>query len=428
MKKVGVALLGLGTVGSGTYKILKSEKENIQKFYGIDIKIVCILEKDMAKVDALGIDHKIVSTDINDVLKNPEIEIVAEFFGGIEPARTFLLESLKAGKSIVTANKELFSKHWTEFEAAASKTGAGLYFEASCVGGVPIIRAFTESMQGNEILAIKGIINGTTNYILTKMSKEGMSYENALKEAQDLGYAEFNPTADVDGYDSMYKLSILSTLAYKKPVPIDKIYREGISKIKAEDIKWGQDLGLTLKLLAISKNIDGKIEARVHPVFIPDNHPLAAVNDSFNAVDVIGNNVGELMFYGRGAGSLPTGSAIVSDIVFAAGVSVNRRYPEVLEVKNIKCEDFITDFVSEYYIRLTVIDRPGVLAKLSGVFGAHNVSITSVNQIPGKGLVPIILITHVTTENAIKKVIEEISALAEVNSVDSVIRVEKNAV
>ncbi len=426
MKKIGVALLGLGTVGSGTYRILKTQREEIKKNYGKDIRVLHILEKDIEKVNALGIDHKIVSTDINNVINNPDIQIVAEFFGGIEPARTFLLEALNAGKSIVTANKELFSKHWAEFEAVAAKTGAGLYFEASCVGGVPIIRALTESMQGNDIQEIKGIINGTTNYILTKMSCEGATYEKALKEAQELGYAEADPTADVDGYDSMYKLSILSTLAFNRPVPIDKIYREGISKVKPEDIRWGQDFGLTLKLLAISKVIDGKIEAIVNPVFIPDNHTLASVNDSFNAVDVIGNNVGELMFYGRGAGALPTGSAIVSDIVYAAGLSSHKRYPQLDSSVKVKDEDFIRDFNSEYYIRLTVNDRPGVLAKLAGVFAAHNVSITSVNQRPGENLVPIIMITHATSEKAIKEVAEKISALAEVNSIDSLIRVERN--
>lgn len=427
MRTVGVALLGLGTVGSGTYRILKAQRETIAKTYGVDIKVMHILEKDTMKVNALGIDHKIVSTDINNILKNPDIEIVAEFFGGIEPAKSFLIECLKAGKSIVTANKELFSKHWAELEAAAAETGAGLYYEASCVGGVPIIRALTESLQGNEIMSIKGIINGTTNYILTKMSNEGGNYETSLKEAQNLGYAELNPTADVEGYDSMYKLSILSTLAYNKPVPVDKIYREGISNIKLEDIKWGQEFGLTLKLLAISKNIGGKIEARVHPVFIPDEHPLASVNDSFNAVDIIGNNVGELMFFGRGAGALPTGSAIVSDIVFAACASSHRRYPQLADKNKMSDDDFITDFVSEYYVRLSVIDKPGVLAKLSGVFAAHNVSITYVNQRPSNdNYVPIIIITHTTSERAISMIIDEISALAEVNSVESVIRVEKN--
>lgn len=423
MKKIGVALLGLGTVGSGTYSILKSQRESIKNNYGVDIKVEHILEKDMDKVNALDIDPKIVSCDIKNVIENPNIQIVAEFFGGIEPARTFMLEALKAGKSVVTANKELFSKHWKELEEIASKTGAGLYFEASCVGGVPIIRALTESMQGNEIASIKGIINGTTNYILTKMTNEGETYENALKEAQDLGYAEFDPTADVEGYDSMYKLSIMSTLAYNKPIPIEKIYREGISNVHPEDIKWGKEFGLILKLLAISKKIDDKVEARVHPVFIAEDHPLASVNDSFNAVDVMGNNVGELMFYGRGAGAFPTGSAIVSDIVYAATVSSHRRYPQVLSKYND--DDFIPDFNSKYFIRLTVLDKPGVLAKLSGVFSFHNVSITSVNQSAGPSLVPIILITHTTSERAIGKVIEEIKALAEVHSVDSVIRVEK---
>ncbi|MGN1099084.1 MAG: homoserine dehydrogenase, partial [Christensenellales bacterium] len=265
MKKVGLALLGLGTVGGGTYRILKANHDMIKKTEGVDLSVECILEKDISKARALGVDESIVSTDINDVLKNDNIKIVAEFFGGIEPARTFLIQALLAGKSIVTANKELFSKHWHELEAAAKKGKAGLYFEASCVGGVPIIRTLTESMQGNNILSIKGIINGTTNYILSKMSESGETYEQALKEAQQLGYAEANPTADVDGYDASYKLSILSSLAFRTKVPLDKVYREGISGISIDDINYGKEMGLTMKLLGIGKQENGKVEVRVHP-------------------------------------------------------------------------------------------------------------------------------------------------------------------
>ena len=241
-----------------------------------------------------------------------------ESFGGIEPAKSFLVQCLLAGKSIVTANKEMFSQYWHELESAAKKGKAGVYFEASCVGGVPVIRTLTESMQGNNIKCIMGIVNVTTNYILSKMADEGLEYETVLKEAQKLGYAEANPTADVDGYDSMYKLSILSSLAFHTKVPIDKIYREGISNISKLDIEYGKKFGYTLKLLAIGKKENGKIEARVHPAFIPSDHPLAAVKESFNAVHIVGDNVGDIMLYGRGAGDLPTGSAIVSDIVFAS--------------------------------------------------------------------------------------------------------------
>ncbi len=425
MKKVGVALLGLGTVGGGTYRILQSQHESIKKNYGIDIEIRHILEKDMTKVAALGIDPSIVSCDINNILKDDQITIVAEFFGGIEPARSFLIKSLSAGKSIVTANKELFSKHWAELETAASATGAGLYFEASCVGGVPIIRALQDSCQGNTLTCIKGIVNGTTNYILTQMSDNGESYADALREAQRLGYAEANPTADVDGYDSSYKLSILSTLAYGKKVPLSKIYCEGISKIDVDDINYGKRFGLTIKLLAISKNLNGNVEAHVYPAFIPNDHPLASVKGSFNAVYVTGNNVGDLMFYGRGAGDLPTGSAIVSDIVYAATRTEHRRFPYSLD-ESFSDSDFNTNFSCEYFIRLNAVDSVGVLSKISGIFAQNGISITTMYQQADKGGVcELIFITHMTNEEALEKAISNIKTLECVAGVSSVIRVEK---
>ena len=362
MKKVGVALLGLGTVGGGTYRILTSMREDIKASDGVDIEIRRIIERDRSKAEALGIDPSLLSTDINDVISDPEIRIVAEFFGGIEPARSFLIASLKAGKSIVTANKEMFAKCMEDLKAAAIEGNAGLYFEASCVGGVPVIRALTESMQGNRIDSIIGIVNGTTNYILTKMADEGLDYADVLKEAQRLGYAEANPSADVDGFDSMYKLSILSTLCFRKHVPLDKIYREGISKISKIDIEYGKHFGYTLKLLAIGRKVDGKIEARVHPAFVSNDNPLASVKGSFNAVLIHGNNVGDVMLYGRGAGDLPTGSAIVSDIVYAAVQDKHRLFSYNSVVTD---EDFAVDFEGEYYVRMTVADKAGVLAKIT---------------------------------------------------------------
>ena len=268
MKKIGVALLGLGVVGGGTYRILTAQREYIRQNDGIDIEIKCVLEKNLERCKELGVDLSIVSTDIDRVVNDPEISVVAEFFGGIEPAKTFLIKALEAGKSIVTANKEMFSKNWPELEAAAERGGGGLYFEASCAGGIPIIRTLTDGMQANRVTSLKGIVNGTTNYILSRMSDEGVDYAACLKDAQALGYAEADPTADVEGFDAMYKNSILSSLAYKKRVPVDRIYREGISGIAVEDINYGKELGYTLKLLAVSKNRDGKIEARVHPAFL----------------------------------------------------------------------------------------------------------------------------------------------------------------
>lgn len=426
MKKIGVALLGLGTVGGGTYRILRKNHELFRKNEGLDINVLHVIERNMKRVEELGVDPSIVSENIDDVVNNPDISIVCEFFGGIEPAKTFLIRSLEAGKSIVTANKELFSKHWPELEAAAKRGKAGLYFEASCVGGVPVIRTICEGMQANTVLSIKGIVNGTTNYILSAMSKEGTSYADALKKAQELGYAEANPSADVDGFDATYKLSILSTLAYHKKVPVERIYREGISEISTKDIAIGGSLGYTLKLLAISKNRNGKIEARVHPAFIKNEHPLASVSGSFNAVHMVGDSVGDIMMYGRGAGDLPTGSAIVSDIVYCAKQSKHAYLPFKNDGSSRDC-DFITDFESKYYIRLTAVDKCGTLGKISTVFGKNRVGITTVLQkdtVGESGTTDIIFVTHDTFESAVRKALKEISSLEGVKSVDAVIRVE----
>lgn len=425
MKKVGVALLGLGVVGGGTYEILTSKREYIKQNDGIDIEVKCVLERNIERCKELGVDLSIVSTDIERVVSDPDIQIVAEFFGGIEPAKTFLIKALEAGKSIVTANKEMFSKSWPELEAAAEKGGGGLYFEASCAGGIPIIRTLTDGMQGNNITSLKGIVNGTTNYILSRMSDEGVDYATCLRDAQSLGYAEANPTADVDGFDAMYKNSILSSLAYKRRVPIDKIYREGISSIAVEDIKYGKELGYTLKLLAVSKNRDGKIEARVHPAFLPANHPLSSISGSFNAVFVHGDNVDDIMLYGRGAGALPTGSAIVSDIVFAAGKDAHRRFPWELE-KKVNDSDFADDFSSRYYVRLMVSDEEGTLSKITGVFGRNGISLASVVQKEAASSeVAVIFVTHETKESVMKKSLAEIEQLSGVDSIAALIRVEE---
>lgn len=425
VKKVGVALLGVGVVGGGTYQILTTKRDFIKKNDGIDLEVKCVLERNLERCKELGIDPSIVTDDIKKIVNDPEIKIVAEFFGGIEPARSFLIECLKAGKSVVTANKEMFSKSWVDLEKAAKEGGGGLYFEASCVGGVPVIRTLTDSMQGNAITSLKGIVNGTTNYILSRMADEGVDYHSCLKDAQRLGYAEANPTADVDGFDAMYKNSILSSLAYRKRVPIDKIYREGISNVSVEDIKYGKELGYTLKLLAISKMRDGKIEARVHPAFLPNEHPLSSVKGSFNALFLHGDNVDDVMLYGRGAGALPTGSAIVSDIVFAAGKDKPRRFywEDTAEVND---DDFLTDFISKYYIRLNVTDESGNLAKVANVFEKNGISINSVIQKDvNKHIVPILFITHETAESNIHKALADINEIPGVEEVAAVIRVEE---
>ncbi len=423
MKKVGVAVLGLGVVGGGTCRILLERKKQIAEEYGVDIDIAAVLDRVPERVTNLGLDLSILAKDIDEICDNPNVDIVVECMGGSEPARTFLIKALESGKSIVTSNKEMFAKFWPDLETAAQKTGAGLYYEATTGGGMPIIRTMTQAMQANGIQEIKAIINGTTNYILTRMTEEGADYQDVLKDAQALGYAEANPVADVEGYDSSYKLSILSSLAFNKRVPVDIIYREGITKITAVDIKIAKEMGFVIKLLAIAKQRGDKIEARVHPVFLPKNHPLANVNGAFNAVFVVGDAVGDIMLYGQGAGALPTGSAIVSDIVFCARQVEHARYPEMFNV--MTQDQIVSDFESDYYLRLNARDVSGVIADIASVFKKYKVSISQMRQDESKEVIPVIFITHKTTEKAMKQAIEEIKSLPNVLSVENVIRVEK---
>ena len=425
MKKAGVAILGLGVVGGGTYQILTEKREYFKMTQGVDLTVECVLEKNIERALSLGIEKEKIANSIEEVVSNPNVDIVVEVIGGTGVAKTFVTKALMSGKTVVTSNKELFAKHWPELEAEAKKMNAGLFFEASCVGGVPIIRTLQEGMQANKILSIKGIINGTTNYILTKMAYEGWSYEEALKEAQRLGYAEFNPTADVEGFDATYKLSILSSLAFNKKICIENVYREGITGINKEDIAYGKEMGYTLKLLGIGKDTENGVEVRVHPTFVKNEDPLASVNDSFNAVHLVGDAVGEIMLYGRGAGALPTGSAIVSDVIFAAKHDQYFYANFENNQKGNKATKFVNDFTSKYYIRLSVKDMAGVLSRISGVFAKNNVSISEVKQVSYEdGKAQIIIITHVCGESLVKKTLNKLQTLDEVFEVKGTIRIE----
>ncbi|MBQ9734752.1 MAG: homoserine dehydrogenase [Clostridia bacterium] len=425
LKKKGVAILGLGVVGGGTYQILTEKREFFKKTQGVDLTVEAVLELNKERALSLGVEESKIAASIEEVVSNPNVDIVVEVIGGTGVAKTFVTKALMSGKTVVTSNKELFAKHWPELEEEAKKMNVGLFFEASCVGGVPIIRTLQDGMQANKILSIKGIINGTTNYILTKMANEGSTYEEALKEAQRLGYAEFNPTADVEGFDATYKLSILSSLAFNKKICIENVYREGITKVTKEDIAQGKEMGYTLKLLGIGKDTEKGVEVRVHPTFVKNDNPLASVNDSFNAVHLVGDAVGEIMLYGRGAGALPTGSAIVSDVIFAA------KYDEYFYAcfenneKGNKETKFVSDFTSKYYIRLSVSDKAGVLAKIAGLFSKSNISIAEVKQVAGcDGKAQIVIITHLSSESAVKKTLDKLSSLEEVIEVNSTIRME----
>ena len=421
-KRVGVAILGLGVVGGGTYKTLVDHRDFYLKTQNVDIVVECVLDKNVARLKELNVPEECIAGSIAEVVANPAVDIVVETIGGIGIAKDFVMMALKEGKTVVTANKEMISKFSHELERVARRNSCGLYYEASCVGGVPIIRTLWDGVQANKITEMMGIVNGTTNYILTKMSQEGADYASALKEAQRLGYAEFDPVNDVEGFDSTYKLSILASMAFHTKVPYTKIYREGIKEVQTEDIAIGKELGYTLKLLAIGKNTEQGIEARVHPAFVPSAHPLASVSDAYNAVYLRGDALDDIMLYGKGAGAFPTASAVVSDIIYAAthteikySTYKNTAAPET----GVK---FITDFSSAYYVRLEVSDKIGSLSKVSGVFAKCGISIVKLVQkgrAKKEGNAQLIVITHKTTENSVKNAVAKCAAkgIAEVRSV-----------
>ncbi len=427
MKKVGVAILGLGVVGGGTYKILTEHREDYKKTHNIDLVVENVLELRKERALALGIEESKIADNMAVICSNPEVDIVIEVMGGVEPARSFVLDALNAGKSVVTSNKEMYCKCSHELEKAARKNHCGLFYEATCGGGIPIIRSLLDNLQGNTITSMIGIINGTTNYILTKMSNDSVGYADVLKEAQALGYAEANPTNDVEGYDAAYKLSILSSLAFHTKIPYTKIYREGITGVSVKDINFGKQLGYVMKLLAIGKNGGNGIEVRVHPAFIRANHPLASVNDSYNAVYLTGDSVEDVMLYGRGAGALPTGSAIVGDVIYCA-THVNYPYSTFVNTEDAAANTkFIENFTSAYYIRIAACDKAGVLAKVTSIFSRCGISVSQMVQEDESyeegGTVPIIFITHKTKEHSVKKAVEEINASGELAKVSAVVRV-----
>ena len=424
MKTVKIGFLGMGNVGSGAYAILKNNAPLIEEREGLRIIVKRALVRSLNKARPNEIEADILTTNPQDVLNDPEIEIIAEFLGGKEPAREYMLQALKNGKTVVTANKVALSQCWPELEECAREHNVGLYFEASAAGGIPIIRTLISSMQANDIDRIMGIINGTTNYILSAMSKDGRDYAPVLADAQRLGLAEPDPTLDVEGMDAAFKLSILSSLAFHTRVPVDKVYVEGITNIAGADIRLGQEFGLVLKLLAIGKKQDGHIEVRVHPTFIPEEHPLASIDGATNAVFIRGNAVGELMLSGQGAGGLPTGSAVVSDIIYAAHQDAHQytTFPNIEQSQ----ASFSYNWETGFYVRLTCPDRPGVLAAIAGVFARYGVSIASMVQKPASNDdgVPLIFLTHSSKELSLKQAAEELAKLDQVK-VNSIIRVER---
>ena len=424
MKDIKVAILGMGTVGGGIYQLIAKEQKNIEHKENIHLEV----KKTLALNYAVDVPDSKKAKDIDEIINDPEITIVAEVMGGLKPSKEFIIKALEAGKTVVSANKDMISQNWPDLEAAAKRGNAGFYFEAAVGGGIPILRALNDSMQANSIDRIYGIVNGTTNYILTKMDDEGRDFDDVLKEAQELGYAEANPTSDVEGYDARYKLSILASMAFHARVPVDKIYCEGITKITKLDIEIGRELGYVVKLLAIGKKDEnGEIEVRVHPTMIPKDHALASIKGSFNAIFINGSAVGEMMWYGKGAGDFPTASALVSDMIYSVGAQ-NPRYVTFENSYDANQVKFNDNWLTEYFVRTNVLDKPGVLAKIAGILGKHDVSIESVIQKgakKGEQSAPLILVTHKAHEKDLQKAIEEIKELDAVVNVPSCIRVEK---
>ncbi|WP_028951282.1 homoserine dehydrogenase [Sulfurihydrogenibium subterraneum] len=422
MKQINVAIVGYGVVGNGVAKILDTQKNLLKQKSGLEINLKKVYTRNWNKTFPHPIEQQRRAKTLDEILNDKEIDIVVELTGGIDFPYNLIMQALDKGKHIVTANKALLAEKGKDVFTIAEEKNLRIGFEAAVAGGIPIIKALREGLVANEIKKIYGILNGTTNYILTSMYKEGKSFSQALKEAQEKGYAEADPTLDINGTDAAHKISILSSLSFGGFVEFSQVYVEGIEKIDTLDIDLGKELGYTLKLLAIAKSHNDEVEIRVHPTFLPSDNPLSKVDGVFNAVMVEGDNVGETMFYGRGAGSLPTASAVVSDIVSIAK-SIHLSIGKEIEITsmNWKHKELnltkVKDFYTRYYIRFTVPDITGILAKIASVFAKYNISIAAVIQkervlrlqkATDKKVVPLVILTHTASENSVQMAIREI--------------------
>jgi homoserine dehydrogenase len=421
---VRVGLLGCGIVGGATARILTQHETDLFDRAGVRIELVKIAVRSLAKPREVELPPEIWTTDPWEVVRADDVDLVVEAIGGIEPARDLILEALARGKHVVTANKELLSTLGEEILSAAEKAGVDLLFEASVAGGIPIIRSMKESLAGDRVRRVMGIVNGTTNFILTRMADTGESFAEALAEAERLGYTELDPTADIEGFDAAAKLAILASIAFNARVVAGDVHREGIARVTARDIASAHDLGYEIKLIALAEIDEGEVSAAVHPAMIPRTHPLAAVRGVFNAVFVEGEEVGELMFLGRGAGGAPTGSAVVGDIVEVArnlstgGSSIGCTCYQ--DRARIRSQD---DAKVRYYVVLSVLDQPGVLSAVAGVFARHSVSIASVRQEGFGDEATLILVTHTATEGQHQNTFRDLGTLDVVKSVDATMRV-----
>ena len=422
-KKIKVALLGVGTVGTGVYKLIQRRADVMVRTIGAEMEVSKILVHNLNK-QREGIDASLLTDNWQEIINDPEIQIVVEVMGGIEPARTMILEALHAGKHVVTANKDLLAAYGKELLDAAEEKHCDLLFEAAVAGGIPIIRPLKQCLAGNEIDEVIGIVNGTTNYILTKMFEENMSFEEALAKATELGYAEADPTADVEGLDAGRKVAIMASIAFHSRVVFDDVYTEGITKITADDIAYAKEFDSVIKLLGVAHNTEGGIEVGVYPMLLNKEHPLASVRDSFNAVFVHGDAVDDAMFYGRGAGELPTASAVMGDIIDVA------RNIEYGCNGRISCTCYretpikkFDEAENKFFLRMQVKNQPGVLASIATVFGSHGVSIARVVQKHIKGdQAELVIVTDKVREDYLKNALEQLRDIENIFEISSVIR------
>ncbi len=426
---IGIGIIGLGTVGIGTYKILTEYRALLKERTGQDVRVVKIADIDLKKDRGIRLDRKLLTKDAYELIKDRNVDIVVELMGGTTLAYDFITAAIKHKKWVVTANKALLAERGDEIFDLVEREGCEIGFEASVGGGIPVIRAIRDGLVGNRIRYVLGILNGTSNYILTKMTEEGVSFADALKEAQRLGFAEQDPTLDVEGIDTAHKLSILIRLAFNYPIRMRDIKTNGISKIEPIDIEFAKEFGYKIKLLALAKEEQGEMDARVEPAMIQLGHPMGNVNGVYNAVYVAGDRVGPNLYYGKGAGSDPTGSAVVSDIMDMAA-RIKKKDSQMKVPEHAKSRLTIRkseDISAPYYMRVTAEDRPGVLSKVSGILGAHNISISTVIQKGRKetGYVPIVMLTHEATEKNMKAAKVKIDRLPFINGKSIHIRIEE---
>lgn len=430
MKKINIGIIGLGNVGVGVVKILRDKKTFLRDKMGLEINIRKICDKDILTKRSINIDKNLLTREVKEVIDDPQIDIVVELIGGKHPAKEYIIDALKKGKNIVTANKALLAEDGRELFTFAFDRGKNIYFEASVGGGIPIIKSLREGLVANKFSSVFGIVNGTSNFILSQMDSKNCSFDNALREAKLKGFAEKDPTLDIEGMDSAHKLILLTYLSFGRFVDLSEIYVEGISRISLADVNYAKELGFQIKLLAIAKKEDNELEVRVHPTFIPRTHLLASVSGVFNAIYVSCDLAGNLLFYGPGAGQLSAASAVVSDIVdltqdIKAGLF--RPTLNIIEDKSVKKLRKIDEIAGRYYIRFMAVDKPGVLAKIAGVLAKSGISIASVTQKERRRaeIVPIVMVIHEAKESNLRQALHAIKKLAVINEEPVAIRMEE---